>query len=102
MRRHSSHLVFFVMLLCSVQVSEGFALQLADGAITRRAIGASQRRVAALAVRPIVAREGSASHVAVTTSLNPAARTAHRTVWIMRRPARAAAAVNNHTSLLRA
>ena len=102
MRRRSSHLVFLVMLLCSVQVSENFALQLADSAVTRRAIGASQRRVAALAARPIVAREAIASRLSETTSLNPAARTAHRTVWIMRRPARAAAAVNNHTSLLRA
>ncbi len=103
MRRRSFHLVFLVLLLGSVQLSEDFTLQLANGEVCRRSSNAQQRYgITALPANQVVAHTGDTSHLAVPTSLDQAAWTAHRTVWTMRRPASAAAAVNNHTSLLRA
>jgi hypothetical protein len=103
MRRRSSHLVFLVLLACSVQLRDDLTLQLANGQVYRRSSSASQRHgMTALPANQTVAQGGNTSHLAVPTSLDPASWTAHRTVWTMRRPARAATAVNNHTSLLRA
>jgi hypothetical protein len=103
MRRRSSHLVFVVLLLCSVQLRDNFTLQLVNGEVTRRANGGSQRHgIAALPTSEVVAHTGSSTHLTMPTRLDSAGWTAHRTVWAMRRPASAAAAVSNHTSLLRA
>ena len=102
MRRRSSHLVFVVLLLCSVQLSDDFTLRLANGTISRRSNGASQRRISALPASEVITHGSSTSHLAVTTRLDPAAWTAHRTPWTMRRPARAAASISHHTGLLRA
>ncbi|CAN5479807.1 hypothetical protein BH10ACI4_BH10ACI4_17670 [soil metagenome] len=103
MRLRSTHLVFMVLLLCSVQLRDDFTLQLVNDGIARRPNGASQRNGGtALPVREIVTRDGSTSHIIVPTRLDSAGWTAHRTVWTMRRPARAAASVSNHTSMLRA
>jgi hypothetical protein len=103
MRRRSSHLVFLVMLACSVQLSEDFTLQLANGQVYRRATAAPQRHgIAALPAHQSVAQAGTDTHLAMPTRLDPAGWTAHRTVWTMPRPASAAAAVSYYTGLLRA
>jgi len=92
-----------VLLLCSVQMRDDFTLQLVNDGISRRPNGASQRNGAAsLPAREIVTHAGNTSPIIVPTRLDSAGWTAHRAVWTMRRPARAAAAVSNHTSLLRA
>jgi hypothetical protein len=103
MRLRSSHFVFVVVLLCSVQLKDDFTLQLVNGEISRRSNGASQRRgITALPAGEAVALGGSTGHIAVPTRLDSAGWTAYRVVWTMRRPAHAATAVSNHTSLLRA
>jgi hypothetical protein len=103
MRRRSSHLVFVVLLLCSVQLRDNFTLQLVNGEVVRRSNGTSQRHgVAALPAGEAVSHTGSTDRLTIPTRLDSAGWTAHRTVWTMRLPASAAAAVSNHTSLLRA
>ena len=103
MRRRSSHLVFVVLLLCSVQLRDNFTLQLVNGEVVRRSNGTSQRHgVAALPTGEVVTHTGSTARLTVPTRLNPAGRTAYRVAWAMPLPAHAAAAVSNHTSLLRA
>ena len=102
MRSRSSHLVFLVMLACSVQLSEDFTLQLASGQVYRRATAAPQRHgIAALPAHQAVAQSGD-THLAMPTRLDPSGWTAHRTAWTMPRPASAAAAVSYHTGLLHA
>ena len=102
MRRRSSHLVFLVMLACSVRLSEDFTLQLAHGQVYRRATAAPLRHgITSLPARQAVAEAGE-SHLAMPTQLDPSRWTAHRTVWAMPRPASAAASVSYHTGLLRA
>jgi hypothetical protein len=103
MRRRSSHLVFLVMLACSVRLSEDFTLQLAHGQVYRRTAAAAQRHnITALPAHHAVAQAGADSHLAMPTQLDPSRWTAHRTVWAMPRPASAAASVSYHTGLLRA
>jgi hypothetical protein len=103
MRRRSSHLVFLVVLLCSVQLSEDFTLQIADGQIHRRSSAAPLRHsIAALPAHQVVVQAGTDSHLVMPTQLDPSGWTTHRTVWTMPRPASAAASVNHHTGLLRA
>jgi hypothetical protein len=103
MRRRSSHLVFVVLLLCSVQLRDNFTLQLVNGEVVRRSNGASQRHGGtAIPTGEVVTHTGSAALLVMPTRLDSAGWTAHRTVWSMRLPASAAAAVSNHTGLLRA
>ena len=103
MRLRSSHFVFVVVLLCSVQLKDNFTLQLVNGEISRRSNGASQRHgITALPASAAVTHGGSTARLTVPTRLNPAGRTASRVAWTMPLPAHAAAAVSNHTSLLRA
>jgi hypothetical protein len=103
MRLRSSHFVFVVVLLCSVQVRDTFSLQLVNGEVSRRTNGASQRHgITALPATEAGPHGDSITRLAVPTRLNPAGWTAYRVAWTMRRPAHAAAAVSNHTSLLRA
>ena len=102
MRRRSSHLVFLVMLACSVRLSEDFTLQLAHGQVYRRATTAPRNSISALPAQQAVAQAGADSHLAMPTQLDPSGWTAHRTVWTMPRPASAAASVSYHTGLLRA
>jgi len=103
MRLRSSHLVFMVLLLCSVQLRDDFTLQLVNEGISRRPNGASQRKnAAATPVQQIVPHAGNTSHLILATRLDSAKWTAHRAVWTMRRPASAATAISHHTSLLRA
>jgi hypothetical protein len=100
--RRSSHLVFFVVLLCSVQLSEDFTLQLAHGQVTHRSSAGSQRHgMAALPAHQVIAQTGADSRLAMPTRLDSAGWTAYRAAWTMPLPAHAAAAVSNHTSLLR-
>jgi hypothetical protein len=103
MRRRSSHLVFLVLLACSIQLRDDFTLQLVNGEVIRRSSSASQRHgIAALPSSEVTAHTGITDRLTMPTRLDSAGWTAHRTVWTMRRPASAAAAVSNHTSLLRA
>ena len=92
-----------VLLLCSVQLRDDFTLQLVNEGVSRRPNGASQRNGATTTpARQIVTHAGNTSPIIVPTRLDSSGWTAHRAVWTMRRPARAAAAVSNYTSLLRA
>src|SRR5215472_15702865 len=103
MRRRSSHLVFLVMLACSVRLSEDFTLQLANGKVYRRtAVAAQRHNITALPAHQAVAQLGADSHLAMPTQLDPSGWTAHRTVWTMPRPVSAAASVSYYTGLLRA
>src|ERR1700761_998459 len=103
MRRRSSHFVFLVLLLCSVQLSEDFTLKLANGQVQRRASAAPLRHgIASLPAHQVIAQAGADIHLTMPTQLDPAGWTAHRTVWTMSRPASAAASINWHTGLLRA
>jgi hypothetical protein len=102
MRLRSSHFVFVVVLLCSVQLKDNFTLQLVNGEISRRSNGASQRHsITALPVSEAVTHV-STGHLVVSASPDSAGWTAYRAAWTMPLPAHAAAAVSNHTSLLRA
>jgi hypothetical protein len=103
MRLRSSHFVFVVVLLCSVQIRDNFTLQLVNGEVSRRSSGASQRHgITALPASAAVTHGGSTTRLTVPTRLDPAGWTAYRVAWTMPLPAHAAAAVSNHTSLLRA
>ena len=103
MRLRSSHFVFVVVLLCSVQLKDNFTLQLVNGEVSRRSSAASQRRgITALPAGEAGPHGDSTGRLAIPTRLKPAGRTASRVAWTMPLPAHAAAAVSNHTSLLRA
>jgi hypothetical protein len=103
MRLRPSHFVFVVVLLCSVQVRENLTFQIVKGEVSRRSNSASQRHgITALPASEAGPHGDSTSHLIVPTRLNSAGQTAHRIAWTMRRPASAAAAISNHTSLLRA
>ena len=102
MRLRSSHFVFVVLLLCSVQLKDNFTLQLVNGEVVAPINGTSQRHgIAALPASEVVAH-GSAGLL-----IDPALWTRPGGQLIAQPgpcplPARAAAAVSNHTSLLRA
>jgi len=103
MRLRSSQFVFLMLLVCSVQIRQEYALQLMADAISGRTSTASQQRET-----PSKAVEAS-SHSALPQGnpqealrLAPAARSAHRVIWTMRRPASDSTAVVSFTGLLRA
>jgi hypothetical protein len=103
MRLRSSHFVFVVVLLCSVQIRDNFTLQFVNGEVSRRSNGASQRHgITALPAAEVGPHGDSSSHLTVVTRLDPAGWTAYRVAWTMPLPAHAAAAITNHTSLLHA
>jgi hypothetical protein len=103
MRLRSSHLVFLVLLLCSVQLREDFTLQFVEGAIAGRSGTSAQRHdTASAAQRHLVPHPAFHPRIQVVTTLDAAARTAHQAAWPVPQPARAAAEVTTRTSLRRA
>ena len=103
MRLRSSQFVFLMLLVCSVQIRQEYALQLMADAIAGRTNAASQQRET-----PSKAVKAS-GHSALPEGdpqealrLAPAAQAAHRVSWTMRRPASDSTAVVSFTGLLRA
>lgn len=102
MRLRSSHLVFLMLLVCSVQIRQEYALQLITDAISGRTSAPSQtREVAAKSIKPAHPLTSQPRDHASAT-LPPAARAAHRAAWTMPYPASASTAVASFTGLLRA
>lgn len=102
MRLRSSHLVFLMLLVCSVQIRQEYALQLLTDAISGRTSTPSHtREVAAKSAKPSLART-SQRRDQLSATLPPAARAAHRATWTMIHPAAASTAVASFTGLLRA
>ena len=103
MRLRSPHFVFLLLLVCSVQHREEYALHLVSGAHAGPASTDQQHR----AVDPADAPWNRPSIPppdprTPETRLDPAALRAHSTPWAMRRPALASAAVSSFTGFLRA
>jgi hypothetical protein len=103
MRLRSSHFVFLVLLLCSVQLRDGLALQVVEGAISDRSGSASQRHEAsAIRARHLGPADLAGSRVDPGTTLEAASLKAHRAPWPMRQPDREAAAISSYTGFIRA
>jgi hypothetical protein len=102
MRLRSSQFVFLMLLVCSVQIRQEYALQLITDAISGRTASPSQTgEVAARSAKPSHSLASQPrEHIAVR--LAPAARAAHRTAWTMPHPASASSAVASFTGFLRA
>ncbi len=102
MRLRSSHIVLLMLLACSVQIRQVYAVQLIADAISGRSVTASQsREVAAKSAKqyhPLASRQ----HDKTSAALTQAARAAHRAIWTMPYPASASTAVASFTGLLRA
>ena len=102
MRLRSSHLVLLMLLVCSVQIRQEYAVQLIADAISGRTASASQ-------AREVAAKSGKQTHTLAaqqrdkaSATLPPAARAAHRATWTMTYPSSASTAVASFTGLLRA
>ena len=102
MRLRSSHLVLLMLLVCSVQIRQEYAVQLLADAISGRTATSSQ-------VREVAAKSAKQTHSLTSqqrdkasATLSPAALAAHRAIWTMRYPASASTAVASFTGLLRA
>ena len=103
MRLRSSQFVFLLLLVCSVQTRESFALHLMAGAAfepastemqpceTQSTTARQNLPAGSPTVRPVPERHLDAASVA-----------AEKTPWSMRRPALASAAVSSFTGFLRA
>ena len=103
MRLHSSKFVFFLLLVCSVQTTEEYALRLVAGVVSGRASHAPQSCATASAVRGRdVASLPHLDQRARPIRLDAAARAAQKTAWSMRRPASESAAIFSFTGFLRA
>jgi len=102
MRLRSSHLVLLMLLVCSVQIRQEYAVQLIADAIAGRTTTASQaREVAAKSAKPTHSLT-SLQRDKASATLPPAARAAYRATWTMTYPASASTAVASFTGLLRA
>jgi hypothetical protein len=102
MRLRSSQLVFLMLLVCSVQIRQEYALQLMADAISGRSVNTAQQnetRTASAAPRNKAVPHGSP----LESLILPADAVAStRTPWAMPHPASASTAVASHTSLIRA
>ena len=91
-----------MLLVCSVQIRQEYAVQLIADAIAGRTATASQvREVAAKSAKqshPLVSQQRDRTSAALTA----AARAAYRATWTMPYPASASTAVASFTGLLRA
>ena len=102
MRLRSSQFVFLMLLLCSVQIRQEYALQLITDAISGHSdASAPQREVIRNPGRAFLPSAASASDRQASLSLSPQAIAAERTAWTMPHPASASAAVSRYTGLLR-
>ena len=103
MRLRSSKFVFLLLLVCSVQTREEFALHLTASSVSGRAGTEAQHREAGSAdLRRSLPASLPVVPSARQTRLSAASRAAHRTPWAMRRPALASVAVSSFTGFLRA
>ena len=100
MRLRSSQFVFLLLLLCSVQLRDGYTLRTLDGFISDHT-GSVRERQEQAAARQRGTSVQAAQALAHTVLISPPAST-RQTPWPMPAPARAAAAVQSHTSLRRA
>lgn len=102
MRLRSSQFVFLLLLVCSVQSRDGYALHVVAGAVSGRTSNKSELLEVASAV---VQRNSPASPrvdlPAVETRLDSASLAANSIPWPMRRPALESAGVSSFTGLLR-
>ena len=99
MRLRSTQFVFLMLVLCSVQIRQEYALQLMADVIAGHCEAPAQERKTATQVAkpthaPLAARP--------SLSLAPQSIAAERTAWTMPHPASASAAISSHTGLLRA
>lgn len=101
MRHRSSQFVFLLLLICSLQVGDSYAMNLAANAVFGN-VGAAQRETTR------IPRSNATPHPERTLcnpaslSLDSASRAAHRTPWPMAQPALQATATASNTGLLRA
>ncbi len=103
MRLRSSKFVFLLLLVCSVQTREEFALHLIGSSVAKRAGTEAQHREAGSAdLRRSLPASPPVDASTPETRLDAASRAAHRTPWSMRRPALASAAISSFTGFLRA
>jgi hypothetical protein len=103
MRLRSSQFVFLLLLACSVNLGDDCVAHLLAGSVASPILGTSELREFS-APAPSQRKAATASNLrqVPATSLDPAARAAHRVVWSMRRPASHSAAIISYTGFLRA
>jgi hypothetical protein len=103
MRLRSTQFVFLMLVLCSVQIRQEYALQLmADAFAGHSHAPAQERKAAAKAAELTRVLTALALPAHPTLSLAPQSIAAERTPWTMSHPASASTAVASHTSLIRA
>ncbi len=103
MRLRSSHFVFGLLLLCSVQFQQECTLHLLAGTISHWTTATRQHPVVSRAsAKNPIRRESSHGIVLEAMCLDSASAAAHRAPWPMARPALSATMVGVHTGLLRA
>ncbi len=103
MRLRSSQFVFLMLLVCSVQIREEYALNLMAGVVSGRAAGGSQlREVTSISAKSDELLNASTESAARPTQLDSSALAAHRIPWSMRSPALEASELASFTGFLRA
>ena len=102
MRLRSSRFVFLLLLVCSVQGREEYALRLVADAVSGHTCHQQGRRDLDRPIAPRICPASLEPHSrALHTRLDAASLTAHTTPWSMRRPALEAAAVSSFTGFVR-
>ena len=103
MRLRSTQFVFLMLVLCSVQIRQEYALQLmADAIAGHSQTPAHERKTAAKVTELTHALTALAIPAHPSLSLAPQSIAAERTPWTMPHPASASAAISSYTGLLRA
>ena len=103
MRLRSTQFVFLMLVLCSVQIRQEYALQLMADAIAGRCEAPAHERKASAKVAELShALTALAIPAHPSQSLAPRSIAAERIAWTMPHPASASTAVASHTSLIRA
>jgi len=102
MRHRSSQFVFMLLLICSLQVGDGYAMNLAASAVFGYAGSGSQYEDARNIRTNVTPQPELTLRNAESLSLDAASRAAHRTPWPMAQPALQATATASNTALLRA
>jgi len=102
MRLRSSQFVFLLLLVCSVQTREEYALHLVtDAAAIRSRSLQQQRQTDSAGERHRSPTSSDLELPAPQTRLDPSSLAATTTPWSMRRPALQSAAVSSFTGFLR-
>ena len=102
MRLRSSQFVFLMLLLCSVQIRQEYALQLITDAISGHSDApAPQREVIRNPGQAFLPSASVVSDRQGSLGLPPQAIAAESVNWAMPHPAFASAAVSSYTGLLR-